>query len=127
MIVVDASVVVDILVPGATTAAARARVAGEQLRAPAHLDLEVASALARMQRAGVLSEAEAEARIEAAASLTVARHELPDLLRGAWTRIGSLRVADALYVELAARLGTVVVTTDARLARATPLAELIAA
>jgi predicted nucleic acid-binding protein len=80
-----------------------------------------------MQRAGVLSEAEAEARIEAAASLTVARHELPDLLRGAWTRIGSLRVADALYVELAARLGTVVVTTDARLARATPLAELIAA
>lgn len=34
----------------------------------------------------------------------------------------SCALPDALYVELAARLGTVVVTTDQRLARATPLA-----
>jgi predicted nucleic acid-binding protein len=33
-----------------------------------------------------------------------------------------LSLADALYVELAARLDTVVVTTDHRLSRATPLA-----
>ena len=44
------------------------------------------------------------------------------LVEGAWGRRHQHPPADALYVELAAQLDTVVVTTDRRLARATPLA-----
>ena len=45
------------------------------------------------------------------------------LLAGTWAAATQRRsLTDALYVELAARLDTVVVTTDRRLARATPLA-----
>ena len=46
-------------------------------------------------------------------------------LAGAWARRGDLRLLDALYVELAARLSVRILTTDHRLARATPLAEAI--
>jgi predicted nucleic acid-binding protein len=41
-------------------------------------------------------------------------------LRGAWARRGDTRLTDALYIELATALNTVVVTTDLRLARAHP-------
>ena len=44
------------------------------------------------------------------------------LISGAWKRRDQVSLTDALYVELAAQLDTVVVTTDRRLARATPLA-----
>jgi predicted nucleic acid-binding protein len=37
----------------------------------------------------------------------------------------TVRLVDALYVALARRLRQTLVTTDARLARATPLAELV--
>lgn len=43
-------------------------------------------------------------------------------IEGAWGRRDQHSLPDALYVELAYQLGTVVITTDRRLARATPLA-----
>jgi predicted nucleic acid-binding protein len=45
----------------------------------------------------------------------VTRHPLADLLHGAWDRRENLRVADALYVELAESLRVKLVTTDQRL------------
>jgi len=48
--------------------------------------------------------------------------QVQTLLAGAWGRRDQHSLPDALYVELAAQLNTVVVTTDRRLARATPLA-----
>jgi predicted nucleic acid-binding protein len=48
--------------------------------------------------------------------------DLRELLVGTWARRDQHSLTDALYVELAAQLDTVVVTTDRRLARATPLA-----
>jgi predicted nucleic acid-binding protein len=54
--------------------------------------------------------------------MRVMQHQLDGLVLGAWARRGTIRLADALYVELAAQLDTVVITTDRRLARATPLA-----
>jgi predicted nucleic acid-binding protein len=59
------------------------------------------------------------------ATLPVTRHDLPPLVAGAWARRADLRLFDALYVELAARLGVRVLTTDQRLARACPVAEAI--
>ncbi|HMA47520.1 MAG TPA: hypothetical protein VKP11_10020 [Frankiaceae bacterium] len=50
----------------------------------------------------------------------------PDRIRSCERR-ADLRLVDALYVELAARLHARLVTTDQRLARATPLAEVITA
>ena len=51
------------------------------------------------------------------------RGDVP-LVPGAWARSGGLRVADAYYVELASTLGIRMLTLDARLTRATPLAVL---
>jgi predicted nucleic acid-binding protein len=50
---------------------------------------------------------------------------LPDLLAGAWARRSRVVLADALYVELAEHLDVVVLTTDARLARAAKVARAI--
>lgn len=55
------------------------------------------------------------------------RHALESLLAGAWARRENLRLVDSLYVELAAQLNAPLVTTDRRLARATPLAEVVGA
>jgi predicted nucleic acid-binding protein len=51
-------------------------------------------------------------------------HELPARVVGAWTRSSGLRVADAVYVELAHQLSTRVVPVDARLAHASTYAVL---
>jgi predicted nucleic acid-binding protein len=47
------------------------------------------------------------------------------LLNGAWKLRHNLRLVDALYVELGNRLESPVVTTDARLAAASPVVELL--
>lgn len=124
-IVVDASVLVDILADTEVAPAARARLARVVLHAPAHLDAEVLSALGRLNRAGELTTSDVDAGLAHLATLPVTRHDLPHLVAGAWARRGDLRLLDALYVELAARLGVRVLTTDDRLARACPLAEAI--
>lgn len=54
--------------------------------------------------------------------LPMTLHDIPSLSVGAWTRRDQHSLKDALYVELAAQLDAVVITTDHRLARATPLA-----
>lgn len=59
------------------------------------------------------------------ASAPYHRHPTSPLVTEAWRRRTNLRVADALYVELGARLGLSLVTTDAGLAAAVPNAELI--
>ena len=124
-VVVDASVLVDLLAGTEVAPAARARLVRAVLHAPAHLDAEVLSALGRLQRAGELASSDVDAALAHLAALPVTRHDLPNLLAGAWARRADLRLLDALYVELAADLGVRVLTTDHRLARATPLAEAI--
>lgn len=100
---------------------------GCELHAPAHLDAEVLSALGRLHRAGELSAGAVEAASNELRSAPIVRHHLADLLEGAWRARDTLRLVDALYVELSTRLGTSVLSTDARLARASTRAELVAA
>jgi predicted nucleic acid-binding protein len=57
----------------------------------------------------------------------VRRELLVDLVPGAWARRPTVRLADALYVDLAARLDVPLLTTDARLGRAVPTAEVVIA
>lgn len=110
--------VVDSFIGSARARAARAHLAGRTLHAPAHLDAEVLSALGRLQRADDLQADAVRDRLERLADAPIERHQLADLLVGAWARRDSMRLVDALYVELAERLGAGLLTTDVRLARA---------
>ncbi|MEU6642890.1 type II toxin-antitoxin system VapC family toxin [Saccharomonospora sp. NPDC046836] len=127
IVVVDASVLVDLLAGTEFAAAASARLAGAVLHAPAHLDAEVLSALGRLHRAGELTTADVDAALTALTAAPLTRHAVIELAPGAWSRRADLRLVDALYVELATRLRVPLLTTDRRLARACPLAESITA
>lgn len=124
-VVVDASAMVDLLADTDYAAAVAARLRDTVLHAPALLDAEVLSALGRLHRAGKLTVDEVEAGLTGLGTAPVTRHPLPELLSGAWARRDELRLTDALYTELATRLGSPLVTTDHRLARGCPIAEAV--
>ncbi len=124
-LVVDASALVDVLVGASNSDTVVEALRGAELYAPAHFDAEILSALGRLQRAGHLSPRQVANRLERVADSPVRRHPLPPLLAGAWSRRKNLRLVDALYVELASRLGTRVASTDRGLARASSLVTLI--
>lgn len=124
-LVVDASAAVDLLIASAASVAVRDRLRGHVLHVPAHFDAQVLSALRRLQRGGHLTTRQVASRIRRIEQAPMERHVLPPLLSGAWRRRGSLRLVDALYVELADQLDATIVTTDAGLATAAPAAEHI--
>ncbi len=125
LLVVDASAIVDLLAPTRYAAPVRDRLDGGVWHAPAHLDAEVLSALGRLARAERLQEADVKARLELLASMPVERRPLPSLLAGAWSRRATLRLVDALYVELAEQLEAPLITTDQRLGRTSAIAETV--
>jgi predicted nucleic acid-binding protein len=124
-LVVDASALVDLAAGAGRSPAIIDRLRGAGLHAPAHLDAEVLSALGRLQRAGHLSPRQVATRLAWLAAAPIERHPLAPLLAGAWRRRHRLRLADALYAELAEGLGATMVTTDAHLAAAVPGAEVM--
>jgi predicted nucleic acid-binding protein len=125
-LVVDASVVVDLIARTSLAPAVGARLRGSVWHAPGHLDAEVLSALGRLERASRLDAVEAAEGLVALSELPIERHALSPLLLGAWTLRNELRLVDGLYVELARKLGLRLITTDQRLARAAaPIAEAI--
>jgi predicted nucleic acid-binding protein len=125
--VVDASVMVDLLARTRDRfVAVRARLAGTAMHVPAHFDAEVLSALGRMQRVGLLTVTEVDTALDELRQAPLTRHGLASLLAGAWARRDKFRLTDALYVELADTTGLVLLTTDQRLARACPAADVIA-
>jgi predicted nucleic acid-binding protein len=124
-VVVDASALVDLLLNNDPGARVADRVSRHRLVAPAHIDVEMLSAFARMERADELSAKDVVALLLDAQAVTVDRHLLAGLTAGAWARHQSLRISDAFYVELADQLDVPLITTDLRLARATPRAEAL--
>jgi len=118
MNVLDASTAVNALIPGALRVRAIDAVSAQELIAPALIDSEVASALARLERAGQLTAAQAEAALDVWSALDVERVELPRLLSQAWSLRDRVRLTDGLYVALARTLECPLLTSDARLARA---------
>jgi len=125
-LIVDASAMVDLLLGARRATAIQDRLQGNDLHVPAHFDAEVLSALSRLERAGHLRDTAAEERVDRVSAAPLERHPLAPLLGGAWQRRHNLRLVDALYVELAERIGAPIVTVDARLAEAAPMAEHIA-
>lgn len=119
MLVVDASVVAVALVDdGADGDAARARLRGEHLAAPALLDLEVASVWRGRVRGGHLEPARARSALDDLQALTIERVGHAALLERCWELRDNLTVYDAAYVALAEALDVPLVTADRRLAGA---------
>ena len=114
-VVADASALIDLLLGNDLGQAVGRRLAGIALHAPAHVDAEVLSALGRLHRSGALEASAVEAKLTALAAAPITRHGVHDLVLGAWARRHRLRLADALYIELASRLDCPLVTTDRRL------------
>jgi predicted nucleic acid-binding protein len=114
-VVIDASALVDLLLADVLGDAVAARISGNVLHGPAHLDAEVLSALGRMNRSGLIADHAVGAMIDRVLDAPVVRHPLAGLLLGAWGKRANLRLADALYVELAESLSSRLVTTDQRL------------
>jgi predicted nucleic acid-binding protein len=116
LIVVDAGVLAGAL--GADTESgdkARARLRGEDLAAPAIIDLEVTSVWRKTLAGDDRRAAIALANL-ARLPLSRARH-LP-LLERCWELRHNVTVYDAAYVALAEALDVTLVTTDGRLSRA---------
>lgn len=123
-VVVDASAIVDLLLGNELGGAVRRRLTDQALHAPAHLDAEVLSALGRLHRAGEMGAEDVELKLRALAAAPIRRHDVSDLLIGSWSRRHQLRLADALYIQLAVSRGVPLITTDGRL-RAAPAAEVV--
>lgn len=117
-LVVDASGLVEALLQTELGQRVDERLRDHVLHAPSHVDVEVLSALGRIQRAGDLTEQEITQLLAAYVTTPIERHALPTLLSGAWALRHNLRLADALYVELARHLDLPFITTDHRLATA---------
>lgn len=114
---------VDLLLGAESAVAIRVRLLSSQLHAPAHFDAEVLLALGRLDRAGHLPATLVAALLPRVENARIHRHPVSQLLGGAWDRRDELGLADALYVELAERLGASIISTDDRLVASAPRAE----
>lgn len=119
MIVVDASVLAVALGDDGTDGrAARARLTGETLTAPELLDLEVVSVWRRHVAAKRMTARRASDALSDLADLPILRATHQPLLPRIWELRHAVTTYDAAYVALAEAMGVVLVTADARLARA---------
>jgi len=129
MIVVDASVVVEVLLGTAAGRAAADRLFArdESLHAPELVDVEVAQALRRYAAIGELKLARAREAIRDLEELPMTRYPHADLLPRIWELRQNLTAYDAAYLALAEALRATLLTRDRGLAsvRGRTLIELI--
>ncbi|WP_226533769.1 type II toxin-antitoxin system VapC family toxin [Microbacterium paraoxydans] len=118
MIVVDASVVVDLLCNVGSSSALHRRLTEEALLAPDLLSVEVASALRGLNRGGVLTDGALEAAAVDLARLRVDVHPTLPLIPHMLALRRNVTAHDAAYVALASVFGCTLLTHDRRLARA---------
>ena len=119
MIVLDASVVVDLLLGTPPAARVEARIGRDRsLHAPAVLDLEVAQAVRRVCTTGQVPVWRGDGVIADLGMLPVRRYPHTPLLPRIWSLRGNLSSYDAAYIALAEALRAPLLTRDRRLAAA---------
>ena len=119
MIVVDASVLAVALGDDGTDGRhARERLAGEALVAPELVDLEVVSVWRRHVAAKRMPARRAAGALADLADLPLLRSSHQPLLDRIWKLRHVVTPYDAAYIALAEALDVVLVTSDARLSRA---------
>ncbi len=120
-VVMDASVLVAFYAADDPRHAAVAErlMVGDALFAPAHLDVEVVSALRGLARSNAVLEQTIPGALAHLAGFPIRRMPLPPLLERIWELRHNITPYDAGYVALAERLEAVLITCDAQLAAAT--------
>jgi predicted nucleic acid-binding protein len=120
VIVLDASIVVDMLLrtAGAEHVDRRVWSGGDTLHAPALLDVEVAQVFRRIVSRGSMTANRGQAALVLLAGLPIERHAHEPLLQRIWDLRANLTAYDAAYVSLAEALGVPLLTRDSALAKA---------
>jgi predicted nucleic acid-binding protein len=120
VIVVDASVLANAVGDdGPDGAIARAALSGNDLSVPDLVDVEVVSVLRRRWLAKTITARRFAAAVSDLASLPADRYPVLPLMSRAYELRTNATPYDATYVALAEQLNCVLLTADARLARAT--------
>lgn len=88
--------------------------AGDALYAPAHLDIEVVSALRGLARVDAALERSVPAALVHLAGFPIRRTALSPLMERVWGLRHNVSAYDAAYVALAEQLGAILITCDAR-------------
>lgn len=120
MIVLDATIVVDLLLalpPHAETIAARIARSAPQLAAPHLLDAEVAQVLRRFVLSGELGPSAAREALDDLQSLPITRYPHAALLPRAFELRDNATIYDALYLVLAEALDAPLWTRDVALSQ----------
>jgi len=119
VIILDASVVVDLLlqVPDAERIMARV-LGGDSLHAPHLLDIEVARVFRRHAAAGLLHPDRGSRALQVLHAFPMTRYVHTPMLPRIWALRSNLTAYDAAYVALAEALGGILLTRDRRLAAA---------
>jgi predicted nucleic acid-binding protein len=120
-VVVDASVMVEVLLRTPTGRSAALRLRGEPAAAPDILDAEVAQALRRAGRRGLLDDRQVTEALDVLLDAPVQRVPSRLLVRRTRTWWPHVTVYDALYLGVAAAQGARVLTCDGLLSRAPAL------
>jgi predicted nucleic acid-binding protein len=120
MIVLDASAAVDWLLQTAAGQSIENRIysRNETLHAPHLLDLEVTQVLRRLALQRVVSIHRANEAVRDLLDLRITRYPHLVLLPRIWQLRHNFSAYDAAYIALAEKLGSILVTRDARLASA---------
>ncbi len=118
MIVLDASAAIDWLLrtPAGERIETRIHSRNESLHAPHLLDLEVGQVLRRLVREAVISARRAYEALQDLLDLRVTRYPHFALLPRIWQLRHNFSAYDAAYIVLAEKLGSPLITRDARLA-----------
>ena len=117
MIVLDASVVVELLLGTRRGAAARLALssADDELHAPHLLDVEVTRAVRGLSRVGTIDETRARTALGLLRTFPLHWHAHDGLTERAWELRHNVTVYDGVYLALAEALDCVLLTADAAL------------
>lgn len=121
MVVVDASALLNALLPTSRRDAIVDRLAspGVSAHAPHIIDLEIAHTLRRLEGVGRFDRTAGRAFLDAHRSFAIERHAHEDFLGRIWDLRHNLTAYDAAYVALAEALDSPLLTSDRRLAAST--------
>ena len=127
MIVVDASVVIEVLLQTNDGVAIAERLLGlrETLHAPHLIDVEVTQVLRRYVLRGELYEERARQALDVLAVFPLTRYAHEPLLTRMWELRANMTAYDAAYVALAEGLRARVLTRDRRLADAPGMTKVV--
>ena len=120
MIVVDASIILELLLATPRAPAIEKRVfdTGETLHAPHLLDVEVAQVMRRYYRFEAVSQQRGEQALKDLADLPIERYPHTVFLPRIWKLRDNVTAYDAVYIALAEALAAPLLTCDSKLANA---------